>query len=111
MCCGDNYDDDFLDEIEKSGDGPLVVFPYGFRQIEVKGKSYLHPLTIDDFISSYARLKNMQESQVKSDLENGLLDVCGITSYGFCVKPKDCKSCQLQTEYGNRYCTCVWYKK
>lgn len=109
MCCGENYDDGYLDDVEKSGDSAVVVFKWGFKKTRINEKNYLEPLAKEEFISLYAQLNDKTEGQVSHELENGLLDVCGITSYGFCIKPKDCKACQLQVSSAGNYCTCIQY--
>lgn len=85
-----------MKRVEKADGAPLVYFPYGFRFIEVDGRTYMTPLERSEF------------EEITSDLAGPR---CGTLSFGECYRGSGCGTlvggCIGRYAYGGYICQCA----
>lgn len=87
----------FISNVEKVNGVPLVVSPYGFKKIEIEGKTYLAPMDLQE------------ANAVMAELGQPALTVpsCGKDQMQNCYRSRDCNRCEASGTSAGTICICV----
>lgn len=68
---------DFLDGLETAENAPIVVSPYGFKKIQLDGKTYLTPMTEQEYMDVLTQYSLSQfESEATPVTTEGVNPTC-----------------------------------
>ena len=98
----------FNDSIVREDSAPVVISPYGFKEIAVEGQTYLQAMTKEEYIDALQNDPSISAEQLEkilSKIENNDA-TCFMYTTMRCATSDNCQVCNLGMVGVRYYCYC-----